>query len=269
MAGIIRPVIFEGGKYLAKGAVKGGGAVVKAAPVVTRPIREFSRAAITGAPRAVPLGQGGGTVTTIYASTRIGMQANALAKATGYAAVTRLPRATVKAVKFVVRSGIRDEIITPYVSPVVHLYGGLRNARNFRGVSTVVERYADKFVGASVKGLNKFGLAPTLRSDLFSVGRIFLFGGIYAGIQNARGALDDVEQYAKKVANDYEGLKGQLAARVNGMVPVQYPEPVPIPNAAPVVVQDKPPVVLPPAPFPRPAQPPVIHNQPLPIRRVR
>jgi len=256
MAGFFRQVVWPLVKEGTKQAPKAAAPVVRNVPAVARPLKEFTRAAITGAPKYAQLGANGQTVATIYASTRAGMQANALAKATAYAAVTKLPRAAVKAVKMAGRMVARDEVITPYVAPVVHGYGALRNERRLRGVSTLLERYGDKIVQATATGLNRVGLAPKLRSEIFSLSRILLFGGLYEGLRNARGALDDIEQYAKTMAREYDGLKGQLAARFNVVPPVQPAEPVPVPVAPPVVQDVRPPVVATPAPPPRPAQPP-------------
>lgn len=269
MSGFFKKLIEEGIKYTAKGASKGGGAVIKAAPIVTRPIREFSRAAITGGPRAVPLGQGGGTVTTIYASTRAGIQVNHALKATSYAAVMKSPRLALGAAKMGGRIAFKDVFINPVYGPATRAFGHLTLRRVQRGVSTGLEKYVDRMILGTNKILQKYGVAPTTRGDAASIARYAIYAGIYEGINRIAGGDGIIAPIVETVAANYERAKAALPARLPELVPVSGPEPVPIVPAPIVVPADRVPViVLPPAPPVRPT-PPVIQNQPIPQRRLR
>lgn len=234
-------------------AVRSAIVSVKVVPVVTRPVVQFTRAAITGNARQIALDKYGTSIINIGVATRAGMQTNRLAGLAAYSAAMRLPR-------FLLRTAIRDGIVTPLYSPVYQAYAIARGGRALRGATSVVERAADKVILLPARKLQPFGLAPTLRGDLMSAGRIYLYAQAADQIAGLRTRAEKLDVYGKWMMQRTAELQLRARTIIDTHLPPAATTPTIVPPVEPASIT--PAVVVPTPSIPAQKIPPRIHIVP-------
>jgi len=254
--------IIRGGIALAKGAAPlvkyPVQQAIRRTPQVLKPIYEGGRAFVMKAPRRAALGNNGGYVSTIYPSTRIGLQLRRGIESTAYAALIRTPKASAAIGRRAITWAIRDTVITPLSAVIYRPYAFFRGERYMRGATSLFERYADKIIIYPVKVLQRFGLAPTMTSDIFSATRLIIYGGIYAATDRGRRTLDRVDSYVSSLATQYQGYSSRIRSSLPTAIPVDVQNPTVRPIDPVLVAPAPPPPVIVPNVPAAPAQPPQI-----------
>jgi len=252
MSGFVRLAIKYGtqvAKGSAKGTARGSAVVVRA---VARPTADFTRGALTGAPKWIPIaGAQGARQTTVGVFTRAGIQTRYIGIAAVRYGVFRTPMTTVRAVKYVIRTTIRDSMVGYYGG--VHVYRAFRSERVLRGASTLVERAADRYLSVSGRLLHRVGLAPSLPLTVTSGVRIATIYGLSEGIDYTRLRLQSAEQYLHQISLQYQSITERGPVVIPGTVPQAPPAP-PVHTAPAVTPAATTPPVFVPTPAPAPVR---------------
>lgn len=228
----------------------------KKTATLIKPVGEYVRGFVKNAPKQIPLGNSGATTSTVTTSLRAGMQTNYLAKAAGKKVLYQGPQSFLGTAKYLVRTALRDTLITPIYAPIYYGYKSATVFSHSAGYVGKLERYGEKLFLPANAFLHRFGLAPTPGRTGTSVARISALTSIGLGVHLAKGKIDAVYERVNEYvpAANRTATPLVVAPQPNGDGPVLVPHlPVAPPVAVPSGNNAAPHIPVKPAPLPEPA----------------
>lgn len=225
-------------------------AITYVTPSVVRPAKDFTRGLVGKGPKytyiAGTQGARTATVTPFYTA---GTQVKYYSAMVTKKAIFAGPKATYIAGKALVRTTVTDALQFHH-QPVLFI-AALRGIRGSRGASTLIERGADKYIQASSRFLNRFGVAPSIGNTAGFYGRAVVIGAVVEGFQATRGRVNEIYD----TAITYIESSRDRVNRATSVLTTGAPDSAIVPLGPTWV----PPVdVAPPAPVATPVAPPVV-----------
>jgi hypothetical protein len=197
---------------------------------VVQPSKDLAQGIFRGKPRYIRLNESGATTADITPFVRAGMQTRYLAAEGSKLAFFKTPKVFYGTAKYLVRSAVRDNVISPFYSGFYRVFETTKIFSRSRGYIPAWEKAGDKIFLTTNRYLNQVGLAPTLRGDIGSAVRIAVIGNLYLQSPIFGGSADVIYTTSRKYikqAEDYvsRAQAGSRSADSGGVLLVPAPSP--------------------------------------------